>query len=671
MPDLAITMIDVEWIRPSLDNPRESLGDLTELAASITESGILQALVVVPVDDDAPVAYEILAGHRRHGAAILAELTHVPCIIRTDLDANGVKVARLAENLQRTDLTPIERAYGYEQLAETGLSQREIASAVGVNQATVSRSLALLKLPPTVLAGVADGSVSQDLAGRLAALPPEVQKEVVEDHYSTSGHLDWAVQHAEHVAEQLKAHDEKVAELREAGVTVYATWAEVGESKAKALAHELTWVKKAAHRKADCRAVFVDDGANVREYCNNPKAHPKPKAEKTTPEGKTVVDPITKIKELLDVATARRHEWLANAPLPDELSILRNLIERWLEQISIDHDVLAEVLDLTSVSDPSVLAYADSVDRARRVLWVIDLDLRTSELRSDSVTSWQRNTELELDDSQSVDARSILLELVAMGYKPSETELRRVGLPYGTPMIDAFFPTIAIEEKKSRTGPSKFKVTCSACGVVGRVAATTRSLADERGVDHLHVAHPLGVANIDEPDPTDLDEETIVVLDADSEPPNMPEIIPEADDNPDLGPVAVVVRRVPHGFFESFCEWCKKPVAPELDLPQARAASQEHIDAEHHGLGELTVVDEPRDSPPPPEEPDEATKPAEITVAASGTGLTRWVVECAGCNVTVARRADRESAFNRAEGHLDVIHHSFGAVVEKIVETAQ
>jgi ParB/RepB/Spo0J family partition protein len=113
------------------------------LTASVAAVGVVEPLVVSPATDD---SYVIVAGHRRYAAAKAAGLAKVPCTIRTLSDAERIEIM-LVENLQRSDLSPIEEASGYFKLVEHGLSQRDMARRIGRSVKHVASRLALLELP--------------------------------------------------------------------------------------------------------------------------------------------------------------------------------------------------------------------------------------------------------------------------------------------------------------------------------------------------------------------------------------------------------------------------------------------------------------------------------------------------------------------------------------------
>jgi ParB/RepB/Spo0J family partition protein len=155
---MIVTDIPLDLLTPHPHNVRRDIGDVTELAASITGVGLLQPLTVAPVGED---QYVVIAGHRRLAAAKKAGLTTVPCLVRHDL-VNRVDQleAMLTENLQRTDLTVMEEAAAYEQLTLLGVKPAEIAKATGRSRATVDSRMKLLALPEKARTQVDTGQLT-------------------------------------------------------------------------------------------------------------------------------------------------------------------------------------------------------------------------------------------------------------------------------------------------------------------------------------------------------------------------------------------------------------------------------------------------------------------------------------------------------------------------------
>ena len=149
-------------------NPRKHFAeeDLQDLAASIRQHGIVQPVVVRPVEDG---RFEIIAGERRWRAAQLAGLNEIPVLVREVDDRTALELA-IVENVQRADLNPVEEALGYEQLiAEHGYTQNDLGEIIGKSRSHVANSLRLLKLPDLVRDMLFAGTLS---AGHARALIP-------------------------------------------------------------------------------------------------------------------------------------------------------------------------------------------------------------------------------------------------------------------------------------------------------------------------------------------------------------------------------------------------------------------------------------------------------------------------------------------------------------------
>jgi ParB family chromosome partitioning protein len=164
--------IPLDKLKSNPDQPRKRFeeSELEELAASIREHGIIEPIIA---EADGEGRYTIVAGERRFRAAKLAGLTEAPVIVRS-YSANERMLITLTENVQRSDLNPIEEAEGYKKLMEfTGLSQDEIAAKVGKNRSTVANSLRLLKLPEAVRQSLERGELSPGHARSLLAVSGE------------------------------------------------------------------------------------------------------------------------------------------------------------------------------------------------------------------------------------------------------------------------------------------------------------------------------------------------------------------------------------------------------------------------------------------------------------------------------------------------------------------
>ena len=171
-----ILLVAVGAISPNPRQPRSTIQpkEIQELTASIREHGVLQPLIVTP--QDTAGQYVLIAGERRLQAARLAGLESVPVIVRAATDQQRLELA-IIENVQRSDLSPLEEAEAYRQLAEDfGLSHEEIAAQVGKSRVAVTNTLRLHKLPDAVKNALIEGRISEGHARALLALAtPEAQ----------------------------------------------------------------------------------------------------------------------------------------------------------------------------------------------------------------------------------------------------------------------------------------------------------------------------------------------------------------------------------------------------------------------------------------------------------------------------------------------------------------
>ena len=165
-----IQMINVDRIDPHPSNPRHDLGDLGDLVKSIKAQGIRQNLLLVPngttdtTDDNGTIRhatrYTVVIGHRRLAAAKLAKLDQVPVSIDRTLDEAQQLELLLVENLQRTDLSPIEEGEGFQGLLNLGVNEVGISKAIGIGSKTIKSRLQLLTLPEVARIRIHEGQGS-------------------------------------------------------------------------------------------------------------------------------------------------------------------------------------------------------------------------------------------------------------------------------------------------------------------------------------------------------------------------------------------------------------------------------------------------------------------------------------------------------------------------------
>lgn len=176
--------VPIEFLKGSPNNPRKTFKEesLDELARSIREKGLLQPLVVRVGPE--PHTYEIVAGERRWRAAQRAGIHEVPVLIRELTDGEMLEIA-LIENIQRSDLNPIEEASGYSQLIDQfNYTQQQLAESLGKSRSHIANTLRLLNLPGSVQEKVQNGALS---AGHARTLVAADEPELLADKMISQG----------------------------------------------------------------------------------------------------------------------------------------------------------------------------------------------------------------------------------------------------------------------------------------------------------------------------------------------------------------------------------------------------------------------------------------------------------------------------------------------------
>ncbi len=164
-------LIQVAEITPNPEQPRYNIPEdsLVELASSIREKGVLQPIIVRKKGK----GYQIIAGERRFRASVMAGLRELPAIIKDVDDKEAIEIA-IIENLQREDLNPIEIASAYERFIDVfGYTQEELAKKLGIDRATISNFIRLLKLPEWIRSLIREDKLTQGHAKVLITLDSE------------------------------------------------------------------------------------------------------------------------------------------------------------------------------------------------------------------------------------------------------------------------------------------------------------------------------------------------------------------------------------------------------------------------------------------------------------------------------------------------------------------
>ena len=178
-----IKIVDIE---PNTEQARKTFSEdaLNELAKSIKTYGVLQPIIV----ENKGKYYRIIAGERRWRAAKLAGLEEIPCLIR-DEDEQKNREISLIENIQRENLNPIEKAWGYKQLIDNyNLRQQDLADTLGISRTNVTNTLRILNLDPKVLQMALDGKLSESHCKSLLAITDgEMQYQIALKIVETGG----------------------------------------------------------------------------------------------------------------------------------------------------------------------------------------------------------------------------------------------------------------------------------------------------------------------------------------------------------------------------------------------------------------------------------------------------------------------------------------------------
>lgn len=198
MANQTIQNLAIEILQPNPFQPRDKIKkeDVQELADSIKQYGILEPLVVA----ETPAGYQIIAGERRWRASQIAGLTEVPVIIKKTTPKEMLELA-IIENVQRSDLGPLERAQAFYQLMrDFNLNVADIAQRISKSQSYVSNCLKLLKLPDAIKDGLAGGMISEGHARAIFGIDDSsamigIYKQILKENASVRRAEELARQH--------------------------------------------------------------------------------------------------------------------------------------------------------------------------------------------------------------------------------------------------------------------------------------------------------------------------------------------------------------------------------------------------------------------------------------------------------------------------------------------
>ena len=199
------TKILISNLKPSPSQPRRLFdkNSINELAESIKSKGLVQPILVRPSPTESGI-YEIIAGERRWRAAQIAQLHEIPAVVRKLDDVEALEIA-IIENVQRSDLSPIEEAAGYKRLIENhGHTQEALADIVGKSRSHIANIIRLLGLPQSIQDMISEGKISSGHARAImnSAFPEKLAEKIVSENLS--------VRAAEELAKQRKPGVKKV-----------------------------------------------------------------------------------------------------------------------------------------------------------------------------------------------------------------------------------------------------------------------------------------------------------------------------------------------------------------------------------------------------------------------------------------------------------------------------
>ena len=226
-----ILNISIDLIMPNRFQPRLVFDEkaLNELADSIKEHGIIEPIIVRPLNDK----YEIIAGERRYKAACIAGLTKVPVIVKCLSDYKSAQVA-VIENVQRRNLNPMEEAKSYKRILDHGLkTQEELAKEIGVSQSTIANKLRLLSLAEPVKQALSENKISERHARALLKITSldkqeellnkviterltvkDLDDEIKKLDTSTTPNITFKMPEVPNIVNTLNLFDEKISEER-------------------------------------------------------------------------------------------------------------------------------------------------------------------------------------------------------------------------------------------------------------------------------------------------------------------------------------------------------------------------------------------------------------------------------------------------------------------------
>jgi ParB family transcriptional regulator, chromosome partitioning protein len=381
-------------------NIRFELGDLTELTASIKAVGVLEPVIVVPITDENKSsndkkgkAYRILAGHRRVAAAVKAKSATVPCIVRDDLAGDvDALTTMIIENVMRADLSPVEEAAAYAQLAAFDLNPTQIAERTGRKTKAVRDGLKLNGLPEQVKQPVADGSIT---LAEAAAIAEFAEDEKAHARLLKAAADGWGLSYK--IADERNRRKKAAAKAKHRETLTKAGVKIVGQPKsfpygsrearvtALACADGTTAYTVETHRDCPGHATFLDNSTGEPVFiCRDPDEHghvrllrtnhiSPAEAERRAAEDAAYAEHV----EALTVAAQVRREFIRDRvinqakPAPQLIRAALAMLFAYIEDVRRGHvPLVAELLGLDGDTISVGKAYAARLDKTTEArLW--------------------------------------------------------------------------------------------------------------------------------------------------------------------------------------------------------------------------------------------------------------------------------------------------------------
>lgn len=297
--------LKLSQIKPHKLNPRRAVGDVTELAASIAEQGIVEPLVVAP--NGAEDTYVLLAGHRRLAAAKVAKAKTVPCLVRDDLtDPKKQLELMLVENLQRSDLTPIEEAEAYQQLLEfPGYTQKRIADTTGRAVATVRQRLKMAALPKPAITKIHEGQISLGEAAALVDFADDKKRYKQLEDAAGSDRFPYVLERLKADRARDRKRERTLKELSDAGVRVV-------EQPLWSVPHvQMSRDEIEGHRECEGFAAYLDWNLRPVYICDKPDLHGDERERAAAERRRQEQNEAAEMKDRLAEAAVTRRSYLA------------------------------------------------------------------------------------------------------------------------------------------------------------------------------------------------------------------------------------------------------------------------------------------------------------------------------------------------------------------------